>query len=343
MSDRLKIQWGFRRLAAAVTVLGTLAMSPGYVAAEDLPGKGVTVRPVNQGVAEEAFENDVVELGLKDLGYTVAEAAQTQVPVAHIAVANGDADYFSPHWYPLHTAFAEKAGGDAKAHRVGTLVKDSTQGYNIDKATADKYGIKTIDQLKDPKIAKLFDVDGDGKADLYGCEAGWGCERIIERNLDAYGLRATVTHKQGSYFALIADAIQRIQSGKPTLYYTWTPVWINGVLRHGKEVVWLTVPFTALPDEQAGANTMVPGIGNLGFSVNDHHVFANNDFLKKNPAANKWFQLVTIPIEDVDAENLLIYKGEKSDDGIRGHAEAWKEAHLDQWNNWIAQAKQAAK
>ncbi|GLR45306.1 glycine betaine ABC transporter substrate-binding protein [Mesorhizobium amorphae] len=342
MSNRLKIEKRFRGFTAALTVLGTLALSEGYASAEDLPGKGVTVKPLVNGIAEEMFEAYIVKIGLEDLGYTVQEPSSAQIPLAHLAVASGDADYYTPHWYPLHITFAEKAGGDAKAHRVGTLAKNSIQGYSIDKATSDKYGIKTIDQLKDPKLAKLFDVDGDGKADLYGCDPGWGCERIIEHHLDAYGLRDTVTHKQGEYFALLADVIQRIQSGKPTLYYGWVPMWVNGVLRHGQEVVWLTVPFTALPDEQTGADTVVPGIGNMGFSVNSHHVFANTAFLEKNPAANKWFEQVTIPIQDIDDENLLIHKGEKTNEEIHGHAEAWKKAHLDQWNAWIAQAKQAA-
>ncbi|EHH14045.1 glycine betaine/L-proline ABC transporter substrate-binding protein ProX [Mesorhizobium amorphae] len=341
--SQFTITSALRTLAVAVTVFGTMMLTSGYVAAEDLPGKGATVKPMYNGIAEELFESYVVKLGLDDLGYTVEEPAQSQVAVAHVAVANGDADYYTPHWYPLHTAFANQAGGDAKAHRVGTLARNSIQGYSIDKATADKYGIKSIDQLKDPKIAKLFDIDGDGKADLYGCEPGWGCERIIEHHLDAYGLRDTVTHNQGEYFALIADAIERVKEGKPVLYYGWTPTWINGILRHGENVSWLTVPFTALPDEQAGAETAVAGIGNLGFTVNTHHVFANTAFLEKNPVANKWFEQVQIPIEDIDSENLLIHKGEKSNDDIRRHAEDWKKAHLDEWNKWIAQAKLASK
>ncbi|OLT68771.1 hypothetical protein BI334_30540 [Moorena producens 3L] len=32
------------------------------------------------------------------------------------------------------------------------------------------------EQLKNPKIAKLFDSDGDGKANLTGCNPGWGME-----------------------------------------------------------------------------------------------------------------------------------------------------------------------
>lgn len=44
----------------------------------------------------------------------------------------------------------------------------------IDKKTAEQYHITSIDQLKDPQIAKLFDTNNDGKADLTGCTPGMG-------------------------------------------------------------------------------------------------------------------------------------------------------------------------
>ncbi len=72
----------------------------------------------------------------------------------------------------------------------------AAQGYLIDKKTADQYKITNIAQLKDPKIAKLFDTNGDGKADLTGCNPCWGCEGAINHQLAAYGLTNTVTHNQ---------------------------------------------------------------------------------------------------------------------------------------------------
>lgn len=50
------------------------------------------------------------------------------------------------------------------------------QGYLIDKKTADEYKITHISQLSDPKLAKLFDSNGDGKADLVGASAGWAAK-----------------------------------------------------------------------------------------------------------------------------------------------------------------------
>ncbi|TIL85328.1 MAG: glycine betaine/L-proline ABC transporter substrate-binding protein ProX [Mesorhizobium sp.] len=312
-------------------------------AADELPGKGVTIQPADQNYIEEWFQEELVSMGLEDLGYDVKESASMQLQSAILAVANGDATFYAAYNDPLHKAFYEKAGGKAILQPVGTIVGNSIQGYLIDKKTADTYKIKTINQFKDPAIAKLFDSDGDGKADLYGCDPGWGCERIINHQLDAYGLRDTVHQIQGSYEVIIADAIGRIKEGKPTIYYSWTPLWLSGVLRPEHEVEWLTVTSTALPEDQADSVTEVAGIGNIGFPVFTQHVLANTAFLEKNPAARKWFELLAVPLDDVNSENKLVHDGQNTRADVHKHAEQWKEQHKAQWDAWIAEAKAATK
>lgn len=298
------------------------------------------VKPAWSGITEELFQTYVIDAGLKALGYDVAEPSQVQIQLAHTAVANGDLTFYGAHWEPLHENYWKENGGDAKLTRVGTLAKNSLQGYLIDKKTADASGIKYLEDLKDPEKAKLFDIDGNGKADLYGCEPGWGCERVIEHQLDAYGLRDTVEHKQGGYFAIIPDAIERIKSGKSALYYTWTPLWVSGVLVPGKDVVWLNVKETSLPDGQTG-NTTVEGLGNLGFPVNDQMIIANTAWLNANPKAKKFFEELQIPIDDINAENSLVNNGEKTNEQIQKHAADWIAAHQAEWDKWIADAKAA--
>ena len=319
-----------------------LGSSSAGALADDLPGKGQTVKPIIQsGLTEELFQSYLVGMGLEQLGYTVEEPIVAQMQAAFVAVANGDATYYAAFWNPLHNSFQEKLGGQEKLPMVGTLVNNSIQGYLIDKKTADEYHITTINQLKDPEIAKLFDVDGSGKAGLYGCASGWGCERVIEHHLDAYGLRNTVNHIQGDYNAIMSDAIERLRSGKSILYYTWTPLWLSGTLVPGKDVTWLTVEKTDLPDEQKDAVTTVDGIGNLGFSVNTQHVIVDPAFLAKNPAAKKWFEQIQIPIDDINAENLMIHDGENKEADVRRHATDWIKAHQSLWDGWIAEAKKA--
>ena len=233
MTNRFDRRSTVLRKAIAIGTAAGIALFAGASAGAGMPGEGVKVRPIINHTTEELFQTYIVGRGLEALGYELEELKFAQVQLAQVAVAQNDADYYPSHWNPLHKAFHEESGGDAKMQKVGVLIEGALQGYLIDKKTADEKGIKLLDQLKDPETAKLFDVNGDGIADLYGCEPGWGCERVIEHQLTAYGLRDTVSHQQGGYFAIIPDAIERIRAGNPTLYYTWTPMWLSGVLRPG--------------------------------------------------------------------------------------------------------------
>jgi len=309
--------------------------------AAELPGKGTTVRPIKGTSASSWFQHIVVQIGLERLGYEVAEHEITKFPALHLALGNGDVDYTAHHWNPLHIAFYEKSGGESKMTRLGHLITGALQGYLVDKATAEKHGITNIDQMKDPEIAKLFDTDGDGKANLAGCDPGWGCERVIEHHLDAYKLRDSINHDQGSYFAIIADTVARQKKGEPIFYYTWTPLWLGNVIVPGKDSVWLNVPFSSLPDNR-DADTTMPDGKNSGFEVNEIIIVANNAFLAENPAAKRFFELVEIPIADVNAQNLRQHNGEKTPEDLQRHAEEWIAANKTKFDSWIAEAVKAA-
>lgn len=324
-------------------VLAALALAGGAHAQGDLPGKGVTVQPLQSSIAEESFQTLLVGRALEKLGYTVQPTKEVEYPTAHVAIAQGDATYMANHWDPLHADFYKNAGGDARLSRTGSYSQNAVQGYLIDKKTADQYGITRIDQLKDPKLAQLFDTNGDGKADLTGCTPGWGCEGAIEHQLTAYGLRNTVTHVQGSYSALIADTIARFRQGQPILYYTWTPYWVSGVLRPGQEVVWLQVPHSALPGDQAGVDTELPNGRNYGFIPNQQRIVANRQFTDQNPAAAKLFEVMQLPVGDINAQNLAMRDGHNRPADLARHADGWIRAHQATFDGWIAQALAASR
>ncbi|MGB5599381.1 MAG: glycine betaine/L-proline ABC transporter substrate-binding protein ProX [Thiothrix litoralis] len=324
--------------AAMALTLGTTVQ-----AADKLPGEGVEVQPLQSSIAEETFQTLLVDKALEKLGYDVKPIKEIEYATGHVAIGNGDGTFMADHWDPLHTDFFEKAGGDKKIFREGVYASGALQGYLIDKKTADEYKIKSIDQLKDPKLAKLFDADGDGKADLAGCNPGWGCEAVIEHQLDTYGLRDTITHKQGTYSAIIADTIARYQQGKPVLYYTWTPYWVSGVLVPSKDTVWLQVPFSSLPGDRKDVDTTLPDGSNYGFQANNQRIIANKQFTDANPAAAKLFSIMNISASDINAQNLKMRDGEKSEKDIGNHADAWIKGHQETFDGWIKEAMTAAK
>ena len=310
------------RVTAMTTVLGIPAF------AADQPGAGVDVSPIKGSPANAWFQHMVVQQGLEALGYNVEETLEADFPAVHLAVASGDADYTFNHWKPLHNDFFDKSGGESAMTRVKAAITGAGQGYFIDKKTAEANGISSVQQLSDPAVASLFDADGDGRANLSGCNPGWGCEIAIEDHLDHLNLRETVQHDQGSYFAIMADTITRYNEGGAILYYTWTPNWISDVLVPGEDVVQIGV-------QQDGEM-------DAGFAVNDVYIVANNDFLEENPAAAKFFELVDIPISAVNATQVKLRDGENTLEDFQRHAADWIAENQEQFDGWVAEAAAAA-
>jgi glycine betaine/proline transport system substrate-binding protein len=331
------------KTCARAALFAALTSAVGAAAAADKPGEGVEVQPIKSSIAEETFQTLLVMKALEALGYEVEDIKEIEYAAGHVALGNGDATFMAAHWDPLHIDFFEEAGGDDKIYREGIYSSGAIQGYLIDKDTAEEYEITNIAQLKDPEIAKLFDADGDGKADLAGCTPGWGCEKVIEHHLDAYGLRDTVAHNQGSYSAIIADTIARYEQGEPILYYTWTPYWVSGVLVPGEDVIWLQVPFSSLPGERADVDTELPDGSNYGFEANDQRIIANKAFAEANPAAAELFKIMQLSNNDISAQNLRMRDGEDSETDIAKHADAWIAANREKFDAWLEQARAAAK
>lgn len=329
------------RLMSALAAIG-LAFNLTLQAAT-LPGEGVSVQPLKSSIAEETFQTVLVMKALEKLGYDVKPIKEIEYAAGHIAIGNGDATFMADHWDPLHTDFFVKAGGDGKIYREGVYSPGALQGYLIDKKTADAHNITNLGQLKDPAIARLFDANGDGKADLTGCTPGWGCEQVIEHHLDAFGLRDAITHNQGSYSAIIADTIARYRQGEPIFYYTWTPYWVSGVLVPGKDVVWLQVPFSSLPGERKDVDTSLPDGSNYGFQANSQRIIANRAFAEAHPDAAKLFSIMRVSSNDISAQNLRMRDGEASAKAINRHANAWIKANQKKFDAWIEAAMAAAR
>lgn len=320
--------------------VSALVFAANIHASTEKPGDGVKVTPMFSTVAEERFRGEIAMAGLRELGYEVKEPKEAEYATMVLAVAYGDADFTVQMNEILHASFYEKAGGAERLVKAGNFMPGILQGYQIDKKTADKYNIKYITDLKKPEIAKLFDNDGDGKADMTGCNPGWGCELVIAHHMKAYDLGKSINVNQGSYFALMADTISRYKEGKPVLFYTWMPQWMSNVLVEGRDVVWLEVPKTDLPGGKNDANTTYEG-KNLGFAVDTALSTLNKDFADKNPAALKFFSLAHINAADESAQNLKMQQGEKKPADIRRHAEEWITAHRQEFDTWLQAAREA--
>lgn len=326
------------------TIMLTMLVFAGNLSAADLPGKGKTVQPARATWTTGFFLEALYGRALKELGYDVLVAKDLSNPIFYQALCQGDVDYWANGWFPLHNAQLPEEF-DQKAEKVGYVAQGGAlQGYLASKDMVEKLEITSLEDFKRDEVKEAFDDNGDGKADLVACPPGWGCEKGIAKHMEAYGLEDHINLIKASYSASMADAVARAEAGKPVFFYTWTPNWTVFRLKPGKDVMWLNVP-----QDIEGENTDAVNVEGavtdplkMGFVPNDITVVANKEFLKNNPAAEKLFQVMYVPLQAVFAQNNKMFKGENKQRDIERHVDEFIAKNKKKWDEWLAAAKEAA-
>jgi len=314
--------------------------------------KAVTIRPARATWNTGFFQEALVRKGLEALGYQVEKPKDLQNPIFYQSVALGDVDYWTNGWFPNHNSQLPKNFYE-KADTYGYIIKaGGLQGYLVSKAEVEKFNIQSLDDFKRDEVKKAFDGDGDGKADLTACPAGWGCENVITHHMTVYDLAPHINPIKAAYEAGMASALARYKSGEPIFFYTWAPNWTIFKLKPGKDVMWINVPEIIPKESQKPAADRMTATGvegavsdpiKLGYVVSDIRIVANKKFVEKNPAVGKFFELVTIPLIDINAQNTRMNEGEKSQQDIERHADEWIAANPAKWEGWLAEANKSMK
>ena len=333
-------------------VLLMLSLAIPAFAAHHMPGKGVEVKPGRATWNTGYFQEALVRTGLKELGYEVQDPKELQNPLFYQTLALGDLDYWTNGWFPIHYAQMPK-NYDKRVELVGYVVKaGGLQGYLVSKKEVEQFNIQSLEDFKRPEVKKAFDANGDGKADLTACPAGWGCEKTIAHHMDVYDLEDHINPIKAGYSASMADALGRYKSGKPVFFYTWAPNWTIFKLKPGEDVLWMNVPEIKPTEAQqelvdrltvSGVTGAVTDPVKMGFVAADIRIVANKKFLAENPAASKFFELFTLPLGDINEQNTKMQDGEKSQEDIERHVKEWIAKNQETWNGWLDAARAAAK
>lgn len=325
---------------ASIALIGQAAAAPG-----DQPGDGVTVRPaVATWTSAVPVSFVFIEL-LEELGYNVERPVSLSNPVAYLAISEGDIHYWPHAWFPLHNAQLPDGFDDVAEMFDPLCVACGIQGYLVDAPTVSEHGISGImDIVENDELRAMFDHTGDGRAELYGCPPGWGCHEGINKMLDQFELRDYINHVDAGYSANFAEVLTRIQSGEPTLYYTWGPsAWLT-TLTPGEEVMWVNAP--GIVDDEAERVEGIEGAAadpiEMGFVTADIQVAANSAFVQDNPAAAELFRHVRVPLDWISAVDSRITEEDLTDRDVRPIVREWIDANRDQVDEWLAAARAAS-
>ncbi len=334
-----------KKIALTSAIALGLAASAGTLHAEEQPGSGIAVQPaVASWTSAVPVSWVYVEL-LAELGYDVQNPISLSNPVAYLAISEGDAHYWPNGWFPLHEPQLPENFDEVATVFDPLCPACGIQGYLVDAASVERYGITNITDFQRDEVRAAFDATGDGKADLFGCPPGWGCHEGINAMFEKFGLDDYMNHVDAGYAANFAEALSRIQAGDSALYYTWGPsAWLLA-LAPGEDVMWINAPGIVEDDaERAGG---VPGAVTdpieMGYVAADIQVVANNAFLEDNPAAAELFRQVSLPIEWISDVDAKMGEQDLSDPMVRPLVEEWIAANRGTVDGWLAAARAAAE
>ena len=115
----------------------------------------------------------------------------------------------------------------APGSKESVLVNDKPytggEGVYIPGYIQDKYGIKKIEQLTDPKVAKLFDIDNSGKGSYWAGAPGWNVTNVELARAKGYGYDKTFKPFVVSDSAMRAELTRAFATQKAFVFYFWEP------------------------------------------------------------------------------------------------------------------------
>lgn len=331
------------KLITVISALAVAMVMGGSAWAQSMPGKGVTVQPAVATWSSAVPVSWVFVELLGELGYDVQDPIALSNPVAYLAISQGDVQYWPNGWFPLHNAQLPDGFQDSARLFDPHCAACGIQGYLVDSASVKKFNIKGIEDFKRSEVREAFDHDGDGKAELYGCPPGWGCNEGINTMLDKFNIDY-IDHVDAGYSANFAEALGHVKNGEPALYYTWGPsAWLLA-LQPGSDVMWINAPGIVSSDAEKASNVdgAVSDPINMGFVAADIQVAANNAFLEENPAAQELFRQVRLPLGWISQVDKTMGDENLSDADVRPLAREWIDDNRSTVNKWLKAARNAA-
>ena len=203
--------------AAALALTGTAEAKTKVVIGHlDWPG-ATAIEEVLAQVMTQYLDADVSTISAEE-------------PAFYEALDKGDgsvdvvADMWTDHLPTQMNAYVVKG-----SHETIILNKTpylGTEGIFVPTYVVKEHGVKALADLAKPEVAKLFDLDGNGKGELWAGATGWESTNHSQVRAKSYGFAPyfeLTTVDQAVFLAQLKDAYEK---KKPIAFYYWTPEWI---------------------------------------------------------------------------------------------------------------------
>ena len=283
------IKW---RMVLALAAVAVLMLSFGAQAANK------EVRISEQNWTGSTVICQVMKYVLESKLDTPAKVIQLNGAATWAGMDKGDVDVFSEIWETAEAAGLQKYVKEKKIAQAVLSYPDAPQGWYIPKYVADEHNIKTIEDLKGKE--KIFDINSDGKGDMWVGPTSWKANEIHRIRIRDYGLDFDANGvEQWAWLATLKEAYKKKQ---PVIFFYWEPEWLFTQY----ELVRIQEPpfdpkkwvyVEKHPEQSKITCAMQPSNVWVAFT---------NKLKERNPKAYKFFENWSIPIDQVSQLITLV-------------------------------------
>lgn len=321
-----------RRLAS-LAIFATVAISSASFSFAD--GEKVKIADLNwTGPQAVAHILEVVIKGpLGSEAEIVKGLSDQSVIAAGMDKGDGTVDVWTELWLPNQQALWDKYIEGTKTIVHNDNPYKGVEGIFVPSYMADK--VKSVEDLKKPEVAALFDAEGTGKGQYFPGDAAWKSSKVWQVKFKDYGLSDLWAPK------LVSDDVFKSQlkaayaDKKPILFYYWTPEWLFAAydLTRVEEPAYSEGCIDLKLDEEDWLNASKFSCASPDASV---YVAYAKSLETRNPAVACF--LKQIRFEPAMMSDWILKIGR---DQVDPHefAETWVKDNPDKVNEWIKGCK----
>jgi glycine betaine/proline transport system substrate-binding protein len=270
----------------------------------------------------------VIEGPLDGEAEIVSGLSDGSVIAAGMDKGDGSADVYTDLWMPNRQGIWDQYIDGAGTVAVNQPYPGTQQMY-VPAYMADQ--VSSVEDLRKPEVAAMFDKDGNGKGEYWAGDAGWKSTRMWQVKFKDYGLSELWEPEilpDATFKAQLKTAIQR---EKPILFYYWTPEWVHAA--YDLHEIEEPERYDGCEDHNLDAEDWLE-TSKFDCKSSDAQIYVaySKSLEKRNPPVAKF--LSQLQLDPKVVNNWILQIGRDELDP-RDVAEDWVADNMDIVNSWI--------
>lgn len=253
---------------------------------------------------------------------------QAAVIMAGMDKGDGSIDIFTDLWMPNQQALWDEyidGNGTVKTNKP----YNGTSNIYVPTYMTDK--VKSIEDLKNPEIAAMFDTDGNGKGEYWAGDVTWASTKRWQIKFKSYGLDGLWEPNIVSADTFKAGLEAAYTAGKPQLFYYWTPEAIH--VKYDLTAVQEPARSDGCEDVDLDAEDWLEvSEFNCVIASNDIFVAYSASLEERNPAVAKMLSNVQFTGDEINGWIVEMFENKRDP---REVAEDWIADNKETVTSWI--------